>query len=176
VALVVVGYPSISKHDFDWIQLVRSQHDDQFKIIAPHFTLVFPCRLKNQQDLINHVQARVKGIPPIPFSIKKVIAVKDRLSENTHLFLTPEEGSNAILKLHDRLYTDILASELNRDVPFIPHITLGKSLDPDRIQRLAAEINTRNLAIKGTLDTLVVASFDGQQVKTLAYIQLEDHD
>ena len=174
VALVVVSYPRIPKADYSWIQSVRAQNDAQFKIIAPHFTLVFPCRLNNQPDLINHIRATIKGIPPIPFLIKKVVAVKDRLSENIHLFLIPESGLDDIVKLHDMLYTGILASELNRDVPFIPHITIANSLDPARIQNLAAEINARQLFIKGTLDSLAVVSFDGKLIDLLGNIPLDN--
>ena len=118
MALVVISYPNISSDNLDWIQSVRSQHDDQYKIILPHFTLVFPCSIECFTDLIVHVQQKASEVKPMSFAIRRAITVKDSLSQNTHLFLIPEDGSSDLIKLHDILYTDLLSSQLRLDIPF----------------------------------------------------------
>lgn len=69
------------------------------------------------------------------------IVVKDALSDNTHTFLTPDEGFREIVKLHDHLYRGALANELRLDIPFIPHITVAISPDANVCKRIADDIN-----------------------------------
>jgi 2'-5' RNA ligase len=172
MAFVVISYPDLAREDYDWIQTIRAQYDAQYKFIAPHFTLVFPFLLENSADLIQHVQKKTQGIKRIPFVIRQAITVKDKLSESYHLFLTPDEGSDDIIRLHDNLYTGILAAELRRDIPFIPHITLGNIGTQEIFHTLTENFNAVPLNIKGTLGILEIASLEGQKVLTQERISL----
>ena len=118
------------------------------------------------------MQQKASEVKPISFAIGRVITVKDSLRPNTHLFLIPEDGSSDLIKLHDILYTDLLSSQLRLDIPFVPHITIGNTSDPESLQKVIEDRNARNLSIKGTIDTLDVLQYDGQEVKTLERIKL----
>lgn len=173
MALVVVNYPTISEYDYNWIQAIRAEHDVYYGIVSPHFTLVFPCSIADEAGLIGHIIQRTKGVKKIPFVSRCALVVNDRISEYTHVFLIPDNGLSDIVKLHDRLYTGLLASELRLDIPFLPHIGIGNAIDPQACKNLADDLNRRDFHIRGTIDTLDIASFDGKVIKTIRHIQLE---
>ncbi len=174
MALVVVNYPSISEHDYNWIQAIRAQHDVYYKIVSPHFTLVFPCSITGEAGFIRHIKQMTKGVKKIPFVSRCALVVKDHVSEYTHVFLIPDNGFSDIVKLHDRLYTGLLASELRLDIPFLPHIGIANAIDPQACKNLADDLNRRDFHIGGTIDILDIASFDGKEIKTIRHIQLEE--
>jgi 2'-5' RNA ligase len=175
LAFVVITYPKISRKHYNWIQSIRIQYDPQYSIINPHFTLVFPRLVENQEKVIQHLEESVKGNKKIYFLIKRVKAVKDSLSENTYLFLFPDKGSEEITKLHHNLNSGLLSSEVHQDIPFIPHITIGRDSNPNRLNHLEKNLGKRDIYIEGTLESLDVAVFDiGQPVNTIRKIKLED--
>jgi hypothetical protein len=171
--LVVVNYPSISEHDYNWIQAIRAEHDIYYEIAPPHFTFVFPCSIKDDAAFVGHIKQCTKGVKKIHFVSRCAIMVKDRLSEYTHVLLIPDDGFSDIVRLHDRLYTGLLASKLLLDIPFLPHIGIGSAIAPEACKNLADDLNRSNFSIKGTIDTLNIASFNGKGLKTIDCIQLE---
>jgi 2'-5' RNA ligase len=174
MAFVVISYPSISEEDYSWIQGIRYQYDSQYQLIAPHFTFVFPCSLQNPEDLIEHVRKKTQKVKPKPFIIRQIITVKDNLSGQCHLFLVPHEGLEAFTRLHDNLYTGLLAVKLRQDIPFIPHITIGNGLDLEKSGSLVEKLNKPDLNIKGAVDFLEVACYEEQKIQTLERIRLEE--
>jgi hypothetical protein len=174
MALVVVNYPSISEHDYNWIQAIRAEHDIYYEIVSPHFTFVFPCSITDEAEFVRHIKQRINGVKKIRFVSRCALVVKDPVSEYTHVFLIPDDGFSDIVKLHDRLYTGLLASELRLDIPFLPHIGIGSAITPEAFKSLVNELNRSNFSIKGTIDTLDIASFDGKEIKTIERIQFEE--
>lgn len=167
--MLVLAYPSLSKQDLDWIQQIRSVHDQRyFHIFAPHFTLVFPA----PDSLLNHVQPHVEAVAtklhPISFVLRSALVVKDSFSDFTGVFLVPDEGFGNIVRAHDVLYTGILEEELRLDVPFIPHIGIANYLSPQTCKRLANEINQCALTINGMIDNLDVVTWERSAVHTVA--------
>jgi 2'-5' RNA ligase len=173
MTFVVISYPNMSREDFSLVQTIRAEYDSQYQLIGPHFTLVFPCPVPDQVDLVRHVGQKVQGIKRIPFVIRQAIWVEGNPNGQYNLCLVPDAGSNEIKKLHDDLYTGLLAAELRRDIPFIPHITIGNRGSPEILSGLAAKLNARGLNIAGVLDSLEIASLEGQKIGTLERIPLE---
>jgi len=174
MALVVVNYPSISEHDYNWIQAIRAEYDIYYEIVSPHFTFVFPCSITDEAGFVRHIKQRSYGVKKIHFVAKCALVVKGRVSEYTHVFLIPDDGFSDIVKLHDRLYTDLLASELRLDIPFLPHIGIGNGVNPQVCKTLADNLNRTGFSIGGTIDALDIASFDGKEIKTIEHIQLQE--
>jgi hypothetical protein len=172
MALVVVNYPTISERDYAWIQAVRAEHDIYHEIVSPHFTLVFPCSITDEVGFVGHIKRCTGGAKRIGFALRCALVVKDCLSDYTHVFLIPDDGFSDIVRLHDRLYTGILASELRLDIPFLPHISIGSAITPEACKVLADNLNGGNLSIEGTIDTLDMASFDGKATKTIERLRL----
>jgi len=173
MALVVVNYPNISERDYAWIQAIRAEHDIYYEIVSPHFTFVFPSSTTDEAGFVGHIKRRTKGVKRIRFVLRCALVVKDCLSKYTHVFLMPDDGFSDIVRLHDRLYTGLLASELRLDIPFLPHIGIGSAIAPEACKGLAENLNEGNFSIEGTIDTLDIASFGGKSMKTIERIQLK---
>lgn len=173
MSLLVLSYPEISQRDFDWIQKIRAEHDTlHYKIVDPHFTIVFAVDDINRREFIGHVKEQTQGFKKTSFVLKCAVVVKDSFSEYTYVFLVPDEGQSGIIKLHDKLYQGRLASKLRLDIPFIPHISIGNSLDPQDCKRLADQLNQQPFAIKGWIETLDVAKYEDNRVETIEQIKL----
>lgn len=173
MSLLVLSYPMISQNDFDWIQTVRAKYDKlNYKVVAPHFTIVFAVDHMNRKEFVEHVKNQVRGLREIAFVLRSAAIVKDAFSEYTHVFLVPDQGYSEIVKLHDKLYTDQLASELRLDIPYLPHITVGNSIDPQVCKTLADDLNRQSFAIKGHIETLDVVWYQRNKVKTIEQIEL----
>lgn len=176
ITLAVVCFPAISLGDKAWIDDVRAKYAGlHYAAIAPHFTFVFPTSAANQDAVMRHVESigAESTICQIAFVIRCCLPVKDVLSSQTHLFLTPDEGLSQIVKLHDRLYTGILHPELRLDIPYIPHMTLGYSDDAQYCKQVADELNQTNFEITGKLDALSVLAITESAVDVLATIPLK---
>lgn len=172
MALLVVGYPQLTETAYTWVQRIRQQHDPQYSLVAPHFTLVFPVTTVPQNDLIAHVTARSKHTAAFPFTIRCVIVVKDLFSPLTHLFLVPDEGFAEIVKLHDAFYTDVLADALRLDIPFTPHITIGANEDAQVCKALADDINHQDIRVQGQIGALDIVLYENKTVTSVKRITL----
>ncbi len=172
MALVVLSYPVIAEADLSWIQEVRAAHDPlYYEVAAPHFTFVFPV-VVDREALSSHVSERVRGTPEIRFVLRCALVVKDVLSQYTHVFLVPDEGFGKIVNLHDRLYTGLLAPHLRIDIPFIPHVGIGNSIEPLACKRLADELNARDLRIEGVVRTLSIVSYEQGMIVPINSVDL----
>jgi 2'-5' RNA ligase len=171
--LLVVSYPIISVEDFTWIQEIRQQYDElNFRAINPHLTLVFPLIEIDQATLISHVQHSIQGIQSFEFTLRCAVLSNDAFSEYTHVFLVPDEGYSKIVKLHDRLYTAVLADRLRLDIPFIPHIGIANSLNSQSCKELVDRLNSQQFEISGRIERLAIIWSEGDLVETIESIQL----
>jgi len=172
-SLLVVHYPTVSSEALDKIQAIRRQHDLlNYDVIAPHFTLVFPVFELEEKAFIAQVEKVARSISPFNFVIRCATLGDDAFSDYTHVLLVPDEGYSHMVKLHDLLYTGILASALRMDIPFIPHIGIANNLDPKHCKRIVDNLNMENFEIHGTVQQLDVIWYENNQVGTIAKIDL----
>lgn len=173
MALLVLAYPQLEERDYNWIQTFRAAYDERFfKMIQPHFTIVFPAFNINEKDFTAHVQKNAKKFKEFYFVLRCAQVVKDSFSEYTDLFLIPEEGYRIFVKLHDALYSDLLLPELRLDIPFIPHLGVANSVDAYKCKKLADEINGKNLEIIGAIKKLDIVRYEDDKASTLKEIFL----
>ncbi|CAH2463990.1 MULTISPECIES: 2'-5' RNA ligase family protein [Bacillus] len=106
----------------DEIESMREKYDPLFGLIPPHITIVFPFESSvSNDDLKLHILNVSKGIHTIEIEFASRIS-----SEGDYLFLEVERGKEKIEELHDRLYTGPLLQFLRTDIPYIPHVTVGR--------------------------------------------------
>lgn len=174
MSLAVVSYPTVSREDLDWMQSIRAEHDGLYYEVAdPHLTLVFPVFGLDRGCFLEHVRGRVRGVEKIPFVCRCATVVKDATNEYTHVFLVPDEGHGAIVKLHDRLYEGPLSPHLRLDIPFIPHIGVATAADPKKAcKTLADRLNREGFEIGGHVDALDAASYEHDRVTTIERVPL----
>jgi 2'-5' RNA ligase len=156
MALYVVAYPKLTESDYTWLQMLREQHDPNFAKITPHFTLVFALQNIESAKIIAHVEKIALDWAAFRFSLRCAMPVKDVISSQTHLFLVPDEGFSNLVRLHDRLYSNILANQLRLDIPFVPHLTGGNFSDPAACKQVCDELNAQAFEINGYIDSVDV--------------------
>jgi 2'-5' RNA ligase len=173
MSLVVVAYPQLAQEDAEWIRSIRTQHEQlSHNALAPHFTLVFPLSTVSESQLASHVKEQLAGCCAIEFVLRSSILVKDDSGDRYFVLLVPDEGFSSIVKLHDKLYTGILAPALRLDIPFIPHITVGYSPDAQACKMLVATLNQEELAIRGEISGLDLISKEADKVWTVEHFHL----
>ena len=171
--LLAISYPIISVENFAWIQAIRQQFDVlNFSAIDPHFTLVFPLVDIDRATLISHVQQSIQDIPAFEFMLRCAVLSNDAFCQCTHVFLVPDEGYSKIVKLHDRLYTAVLADQLRLDIPFIPHIGIANSLNARSCKELVDRLNGQHFEIRGRIDKLDIIWSEGDLVETIGSVNL----
>ena len=174
--LLVLAYPEFAPEDSVWIEMIRVVHDPAHERVRAHFTLVYPLPDTPEQigvEVVSEViRVAAAEFAPIAFVLRSAIPFNDLLGPDTDVFLMPDEGFGAIVRLHDRLYTGPLAGELRLDIPTVPHITVARLRDPQAGKRLADTLNARNFAITGTIAALYLVAHDGGTVRTIARVPL----
>lgn len=174
MSLLVLAYPQIEAGDFEWIQTFRSKHDERYyKIVNPHFTIVFPVFDVSGQDFIKHAERVSKKFKEFYFVLRCAQIVKDSFSDYSDVFLVPEEGYRIFVKLHDAMYTDLLEPQLRLDIPFIPHMGIAGYTEAAKCKKLADEINSRNIEIVGAVSKLDIVDYQKDSVRTIKEIYLK---
>ena len=174
--LLVLAYPELAPEDNVRIEIIRAVHDPAHERVRAHFTLVYPLPDNPEQLGVEAVSkvihAAATEFAPISFVLRSAIPFNDLLGPDTNVFLMPDEGFGAIVRLHDRLYAGPLAGELRLDLPTVPHITVARRRDPQAGKRLADTLNTRHSAIAGTLAALYLVTHDDRTVRTIGRVAL----
>lgn len=168
--LYVIGYPELADRDHDWIQGLRQRHDPQADLVAPHFTLVFGLTDMPADTLEAHVRTVADATPPIAFVLRHTVI--DAVGESVYLYLVPQEGGGALVRLHGGLYTGPLLSAITLGVPFVPHITIGRFADDGAAKAVFDEVRQAGVDISGRLSALAIVRHDGDALRPLATIAL----
>lgn len=157
MALLVLGYPTLDAADFRRVQAFRADHDPLFRSVAPHFTLVFPLEDLPEETLISHVRRIAKQQPKVEFVLRSAkVYLPHPGEEEAPIFLIPDEGYDALLRLHHQLYSGPIASHARHDMAYIPHITIGRKRDQAAAKRALAEFGPQGFAIGGAVTRLTV--------------------
>lgn len=173
MAKVVVAYPKLNHHDFDWIQSIRKDQDVlYYDVVKPHFTIVFPVFTETPEaDFIRHIKEKVAGIKPFDFVLSKSVLNKDAFNEYWHAFLVPDKGNKEIINLHDKMYEGLLKPELRPDIPFIAHIGIANDTDKTKMEKLVDELNRNGIDIHGRIESLDICQYD-DKITTIKKINL----
>ncbi|MBE5108415.1 2'-5' RNA ligase family protein [Bacillus thuringiensis] len=114
------------------IESIREIHDPLFGLISPHITIVFPFESNISNDeLKSHILNLSIGIGAIEIEFANHVT-----SIGDYLFLEIVQGKEQIEALHNKLYSGPLLQFMRKDIPYIPHVTVGRKESP----QLAAEI------------------------------------
>lgn len=156
MSLVILGRPQLTPTDRAWIDTLRSRHrGDLFSPeLGPHVTLVFPTSAATETEATSHLATVAGEIKPMTLVFRCTLPVKDTLSGETFVYLVPDEGLSGLVRLHDRLYSGPFAETLRLDLPYLPHITLGRFDEPHLAKALADDLNAQEPAIAGRLETV----------------------
>lgn len=174
MSLLVLAYPNLKEADYNWIQEFRKENDKlYFDVVEPHFTIVFPVFDKSKNEFIEEAKKQSKDYKNFDFEIKVAQVNKDSFQDCWHVFLVPEKGYGNIVKLHDKMYSGKLISNLRLNIDFIPHIGIGNSKEMMDCKNLVDKLNSSELSIKGSIEKLDVVIYEDNKIETLDVIKLK---
>jgi 2'-5' RNA ligase len=114
-------YPQLSPELAESIGTIRKEYDPTADFFKPHITVLFPVPWSVGEDrLIPHIRNVLSEWRPFDIRLGGF-----HRSHDHWLFLTLEDGEAQVSRLHQSLYTGILAEYRRDDIEFIPHIGLG---------------------------------------------------
>ncbi|MEW5924845.1 MAG: 2'-5' RNA ligase family protein, partial [Candidatus Zixiibacteriota bacterium] len=166
-------YPRLLDKDYSLIQSVRKTHDMNYEMIEPHFSIVYPISDIDLSSFTDHCRESCRDFHPFSFEIRSAIVHKDIRSDLWYTFLVPDKGFSDIVRLHDRLYTGILAANLILEFTFIPHITVAHSKDGDVCKALADKLNEDNIHFAGNISSVDLIALESVKVRTMERIELK---
>ncbi|MDZ8258657.1 2'-5' RNA ligase family protein [Nostoc sp. ChiQUE01b] len=157
MSYALVHYPNINTEN---INQIRQKYDPQFDLIEPHITLVFPIiESINKNHLIFHIDKILSNWKTFPIHLQGL-----QKSWDEYLFLMLESGKVEMIKLHNELYTDILAKYRKDNLLFVPHLTLGKFIkDTEMLLQDLAEAQRLNLNYRCFVDKLHLINIADEQ-------------
>lgn len=142
----------LDEAQIDEIEAIRKKHDPLFGLIHPHITLVFPFESSLSNDeLKTHIVKVLQEIHPIEIEFTDYIS-----KEEEYLFLLIERGRERIEELHDKLYTRPLFEFLRNDIPYIPHVTVGRKESEKLAMETAENIPNLNTRLQCTFGKVTV--------------------
>ena len=107
------------------VERFRALHDPLAGVLAAHLTFVFPfASTLGEIQVAAHVRRALARWPVLPICIEGL--------GHFHadwVYLRVTRGHASVVALHDRLYRGALSPFLRRDLPYEPHVTIGRVSD-----------------------------------------------
>ncbi len=174
MTLMVIAYPEIKKKDHEWIQDLRNKHDTlHYESIDPHFTIISSVFNLNKEEMKLETKKKSKRFNCFDFCLRCAVVNKNPFNDYWHVFLVPDEGFSEIIKIHDKLYSGKLKDELFLAIPFIPHLEVANSTNPNECKKLVDDLNSKNLEIYGKIKKLTVVNYKSEILEEIQSIELD---
>ncbi|GAB6497462.1 2'-5' RNA ligase [Bacillus sp. UMTAT18] len=142
----------LNNMSLDKIENIRQKHDPLFELIPPHITIAFPFKSDISNDeLKSHILNLSRGVGKIEIEFANCIT-----HVRNYLFLEVERGKEQITKLHDILYTGPLLQFLKEDIPYIPHVTVGRKESAELAAEVAKDIHSFPEKLQCVIDRISV--------------------
>lgn len=171
--LYVVAFPVLTPADEGLIDGVRALFDPQRKALAPHLTFLFGIERLWAEPIVMHVESIARRVARFACVFRRTSVVADPIEGRWCVFLVPVEGSAEVTALHDALYTGALAGELRRDIPFVPHVTVGRFPSEQDAQGLASSLAAGPLAVHTAVEALEILAVEpGAPIRSIRTVRL----
>ena len=127
------------------IEPFRRRFDPLADALPAHVTLVFPFPTNlTVVQLASHIRRIVGNWPSLPVSFRDIESILDEF-----VLLMVRDRADAVIALHDKLYRGILKAYLRDDIPYLPHVTIGRLTGSPSGTAFSTMHNTAQQDIKG---------------------------
>ena len=146
----VVSRPPLPRRAIVWlmppelavdIERFRARHDPLASALAAHLTLVFPfASTLGGVQVAAHIRRALARWPVLPIRLEGL--------GHFHadwVYLRVTRGHASVVALHDRLYRGALSPFLRPDLPYEPHVTIGRAPDAPACATLFAAARAARL-------------------------------
>ncbi|PGZ97347.1 2'-5' RNA ligase [Bacillus pseudomycoides] len=144
------------------IEEIRRKHDPLYDRIPPHITLVFPFMNEvSNENLKKHIETNISKMNPFHITLSPVVTNADE-----YLFLLIKDEKENIIELHNKLYTDFLQPFYRKEIPYVPHVTVGRKSDKEHALRVITDLHPLRDIMRFTIDKITVESI-GENGKSI---------
>lgn len=149
------------------IEQIRSLYDPLYSKIRPHMTLVFPFDSPmTDEELTCLLETHLSHIPPFELTLQGITPHSDTFWH--YLFLNVQKGASSLTKIHQLLYKEEL-EHFHLDIPYIPHMTLGKFHSLSRLKDAYETIRKISTSFTTTIDTVSVEVIGPEEESIIIY-------
>lgn len=158
----MVAFPGVADAAaWQEILAVRERFDPLAHQVPPHLTLVFPfADTLSDTALEQHLRSVLGGVHGFPVTFRDITA-----HEGEYLFLNVKRGNDALVALHDALYTGPLACHLVRLHTYVPHVTVGR-VPAHRLAEALDATSAITRAHEAVVDAISVRAIDDDGRRT----------
>jgi 2'-5' RNA ligase len=167
----VVAYPTLDDADRGWLESFRAVHDPQARMLAAHFTLVFPTTVASA-DVAVELMEIARSTRAFSVVLYSAMAIHNPMGPGGHVFLIPAEGATEIVQLHDRLYSRSFRPSLRADIPYRPHVTVAAGSDMAWCETVAARLNHDARVVRGRVDSIELLEVGSDSVNPVTRFAL----
>lgn len=138
----------------EMVENIREKYDPLAHVMNAHITLVAPFWSSfSTRELENWIKKLLSRTEPFELELKG-ISMASNAFEN-YLFLNIIRGREEILELNTILY-DGLLREFKSNLPYIPHMTLGKLPNKEALDSAYEEVKRLQNNFVARIDTVYV--------------------
>lgn len=166
MSLEVIARPHFDRDHLAWLTDIRSRRAGSRG--PPYFTLVFPGAEMEPRAFVAQVRANAADVPRIRFRLRSALVAPEPTVGRFHVFLIPDEGFGAILKLHDALHRGGIEAAIRPETPYLPHITVATTATYDEARKIAQALNQGGIDIQGHIEALQVEHRTGEVIREIA--------
>jgi 2'-5' RNA ligase len=165
--LYTVGYLEIPASQTQWLQAFRQQNDPHYRVVEPHFTMVFGVRDLDEAIYLSHIEAVTRASRAIPFRCQYAMLGADDIDDTAYVFLVPNAGNAEISLLHDALYRGVLEPYHRLEFPYIPHVTIASTKDFKQAKLMCDQLKHSGVLIQGRISSLTTGVLRDGVLQTL---------
>lgn len=167
--------PQFSPDASAWIEGLRLAHvPDQAKLLGPHVTLVFPTAAVTESAFISHVSAVAAPVGRAAVCFRSALPYREPDLEVSYVFFVPDEGFGWLTRLHERLHSGPLRSELDSRRPYVPHITVGKLNSFAQARALSERLNSTPFEFSGRVNSVDLVRVESAHIERFHSVPLHD--
>jgi len=132
------------------IEAIRKKYDPFHKKFRTHITLTFLFEDIPQKQLYEHIKKSIKGIKPFRIILKGI----KKSPKEYCLYLLIKKGKIPIIRIHKKLYSKLLTKWLRKEIPYLPHVTLGVLKNRSEIHNAIKEINKKKIEVEVNINKI----------------------
>ncbi|MEM8971226.1 MAG: 2'-5' RNA ligase family protein [Pseudomonadota bacterium] len=170
--IYVLAYPQFEPRLAARLEAFRAVHEpERAQILRPHITLLFGVARAHEANIAALFVGLIGVMPSFWITFGTTKVVHDPYDKAFKLFLVCDEGGENVVALHRHMYDGPHIAELNPEVPYEPHMTVGASQDEGNLK--AARIRDIGpLPIEAVVRELALVEYSGGKLSTLAVTHL----
>ena len=152
------------------IDSIRKKYDPLADLVRPHITIVFPFESEMSNDELAAVlDERLKDIPSFDLELRGFGKQSEAFGD--FLFLNLVKGTEWIVKMHDRFYSNEF-KQFFMDYPYSPHMTVGKLSTVEELEEAFGSVQTIEDSFK-TKVTKISVEMIGEHEESIIILEKE---